>query len=734
VRLASVELENFRSYREPKTFDCSADVVILVGPNGYGKTSFFDALGWCLFGQILRLRGSRDAVTGSYIRNHFAEEGAAPRVTVHLANDRRLISFERVDRTLQAVERGETLAANARRDLICELFPLGPGSLPSTIGAAQSHFYRSFLLGQDQMASFIRDTTPRDRFDALVSLLGVEIIRDFYQHEEGHLDRLQDRTDELRASELTLRQELQGIRDERRRLVSEAGPRGERGILALRSKLHGLSKRARNLSLFLDVEGVESREIRAVLRGAQQLEAEAQIAIEEEAARVGAIQNAITDWSAVSGARRRVRELRTTREKLAGSLEVVRERLQEERRSLRRLEKEGRELGEERGPLLADVDELRNFLRLALDHVTEDHCPLCEQTIDKTALRNRLEERITDVPQRLREIDSRLRDVTREQRTVRSRVKRHNAKEKEDIEELTGTESQIEELQHFIHEFESNLDLLSEQEPRPRLKDVKELLAEAESRLRRLRGLKKDSGQLVERAKMIAALDEVADLRKEEARLGRKRRTIEAQRRSSSATHRTVNQIIRSAKQAEREIVRGLLQERGPLLTALYRRLRPHPIFDELRVDYKKFAERGEAYFTAASREGETNIATTFSSAQLNAVAICVFLSLSLTQAEEGMLAALLDDPIQNMDDFNVLGLLDLVRQVAMSRQVVISTHDSQIGELMRRKLRPTEEGRRTITHRFVRYDADGPEFKTEVDEYEGEPYLLASALQSRSS
>jgi hypothetical protein len=734
MRIASVELENFRSYREPKTFDCSADVVILVGPNGYGKTSFFDAIGWCLFGHIPRLRGSRDAVAANYVRNHFAEEGSAPRVTVHLVGDDRPTSFERVDRRLQAVVGGETLTDDARRDLIRELFPLGPGSLPPTIEAAQSHFYRSFLLGQDQMASFIRDTSPRDRFDSLVSLLGVEIVRHFYQHEENHRDALQTRIEDLRSQELTLKQDLQARRAERRRLLSEARSTRELGIAALRSKLEALAKHARNLGLFLDMEGVDSRQIRGVLRGAQQLEGETQIAIDEEAARIEAMRNASTSWSAVSRARRKMKELSAPREKLAASLEGVRKRLRETRGNLRQLEQKRRSLEEEKEPLLADVDELRSFLRLALDHVSEDHCPLCEQAINQENLRSRLEERIGDIPPRLRELDAELRDVTRERRTVQASVKRHNAREKEIIEELTAKESEAEELDQVLREFEANLVLFSDQDTRPRLKDVKEMLDQSESRVRRLRGLKREASQLIERAKMVGTLDEVADLRKEETRLRRKHRAIEDRRRSSTATHRTVNQLVRFAKQAEREIVRDLLQERGPLLTALYRRLRPHPIFDELRVDYKKFAERGEAYFTATSREGETNIATTFSSAQLNAVAICVFLSLSLTQVEEGILAALLDDPIQNMDDFNVLGLLDLIRQVAKDRQVVISTHDSQIGELMRKKLRPAEEGRRTITHRFVRYDADGPEFKTEIDEFEEEPHLLDSALQNRSS
>jgi recombinational DNA repair ATPase RecF len=74
MRLTKLEVEHFRGYNEPRSFDCLADVVILCGPNGSGKTSFFDALSWGLFGDIRRLRGSRDVVGQAHLRNYFSGE------------------------------------------------------------------------------------------------------------------------------------------------------------------------------------------------------------------------------------------------------------------------------------------------------------------------------------------------------------------------------------------------------------------------------------------------------------------------------------------------------------------------------------------------------------------------------------------------------------------------------------------------------------------------------------
>ena len=61
VRLESVTIKNFRAYRKPHTFALGADVTILYGPNGFGKTSFFDAIDFAVTGGIGRIESSSEA-------------------------------------------------------------------------------------------------------------------------------------------------------------------------------------------------------------------------------------------------------------------------------------------------------------------------------------------------------------------------------------------------------------------------------------------------------------------------------------------------------------------------------------------------------------------------------------------------------------------------------------------------------------------------------------------------
>jgi energy-coupling factor transporter ATP-binding protein EcfA2 len=80
--------------------------------------------------------------------------------------------------------------------------------------------------------------------------------------------------------------------------------------------------------------------------------------------------------------------------------------------------------------------------------------------------------------------------------------------------------------------------------------------------------------------------------------------------------------------------------------------------------------------------------ATVLSSSQLNGFAVSTFLALNLGVARVPLETVMLDDPLQSLDDVNLLGLVDLMRRLTDRRQVVVTTHDSRYGDLLERKLR----------------------------------------------
>jgi wobble nucleotide-excising tRNase len=104
------------------------------------------------------------------------------------------------------------------------------------------------------------------------------------------------------------------------------------------------------------------------------------------------------------------------------------------------------------------------------------------------------------------------------------------------------------------------------------------------------------------------------------------------------------------------------------------------------------------------------------SSSQLNALAVSVFLSLNLGVSTLPLQAAILDDPLQSLDDINLLGVVDLLRRTRDSRQLFVSTHDSRFGDLLAKKLRPVSDAQRTRVIEFEGWTRQGP---TIVDQRE---------------
>lgn len=61
--LRSISIQNFRAYRAPKEFYLGSALTVLYGPNGFGKTSFFDAVDFVVTGGVHRFPKGVPALT-----------------------------------------------------------------------------------------------------------------------------------------------------------------------------------------------------------------------------------------------------------------------------------------------------------------------------------------------------------------------------------------------------------------------------------------------------------------------------------------------------------------------------------------------------------------------------------------------------------------------------------------------------------------------------------------------
>ena len=59
TRLEQVTIRNFRNFQGEHKFDFTKDITIFLGDNGNGKSSIFDAIQWCILGEIDRINEKR---------------------------------------------------------------------------------------------------------------------------------------------------------------------------------------------------------------------------------------------------------------------------------------------------------------------------------------------------------------------------------------------------------------------------------------------------------------------------------------------------------------------------------------------------------------------------------------------------------------------------------------------------------------------------------------------------
>lgn len=175
----------------------------------------------------------------------------------------------------------------------------------------------------------------------------------------------------------------------------------------------------------------------------------------------------------------------------------------------------------------------------------------------------------------------------------------------------------------------------------------------------------------------------------------------------SQAAVVAAKEIERAVKRVSAEIIDERLAQISPLLNELYQRLRPHA--DWRTIDY---SIRGDVRRFLSLKVGDgLNPQFVFSSGQRRAAGLAFLLSVHLARAWTPWRTLLLDDPVQHIDDFRALQLVEVLAAFRLDgRQVVCAVEDSALAELMCRRLLNTAE------QVGLRYEIDiGPEGSTIV-------------------
>jgi chromosome segregation protein len=153
-------------------------------------------------------------------------------------------------------------------------------------------------------------------------------------------------------------------------------------------------------------------------------------------------------------------------------------------------------------------------------------------------------------------------------------------------------------------------------------------------------------------------------------------------------------EIERSVRRVSAEIIDERLAQISPLLNELYQRLRPHA--DWRTIDY---SIRGDVRRFLSLKVGDgLNPQFVFSSGQRRAAGLAFLLSVHLARGWTPLRSLLLDDPVQHIDDFRALHLVEVLAALRLDgRQIICAVEDASLADLLCRRLVSTanEGGRR---------------------------------------
>lgn len=181
MRIKSLVIHNFKNYSGTIEFDLDRDITILYGENGFGKSSFFDALEWGLTGKISRFDDynqdqdfndiyiinsyvkSIDQIAECYVKLTFDNYELIRKITLN--SDTTRTSVE-----LKCLKTSETI--NGKQNVEVKLKSI---FMPD-VGNTSFNIKQPYILSQDQVTDFILKDKPKERYKALANLVGLEKI------------------------------------------------------------------------------------------------------------------------------------------------------------------------------------------------------------------------------------------------------------------------------------------------------------------------------------------------------------------------------------------------------------------------------------------------------------------------------------------------------------------------------------------------------------------------------
>ena len=649
MRLDFIEVCGFRGFREPVRINFGRGFTVIAGRNGVGKSTLCDAVEFAITGTIDKYaveKAGKESL-GDYLWWRGEGVPRAHYVTVSFVDDSGK-SFV-ITRTR---ETGSDHSAEEIYAALCR------GPAPDD---ALRQLTRTSIIRDEWIAALSLDLSETERFDLVRSALGA----------------LEGSEAGSRAKEVVAAAETAHSKDE---TAYEAARVRLADRLTQQSETQTTLSRSGDVSAALQVVAAAAPDAPTELTARL---AAGRNALATGRAKLGRMGEALQLGREIAAAQAAYNapEAAANREAASAELEAARRAHEAAQQVVSEAQK--RLLREE------EMDAMAASLSLLVEHgerlgLHDDHCPLCaaHRTSDEFAAGlAAARRRITSLSSSVQAARDALASAKHNAREPSLALQTATAAVQVHADELRRLRDQ--EASHVDFYNQWGLDHRFIQDP----EGLEQTISPERDRLIDL-----------ERALLVLeASQAVSQMSSIETSISVLRAEIEKLAQAVSQSQNAVTaarEVERSVRRVSAEIIDERLAQISPLLNELYQRLRPHANWRT--IDY---SIRGDVRRFLSLKVGDgLNPQFVFSSGQRRAAGLAFLLSVHLARAWTPLRSLLLDDPVQHIDDFRALHLVEVLAALRLDgRQIICAVEDPALADLLCRRLvsTSTEGGRR---------------------------------------
>ena len=205
MKFKRVEIQAFKSYLDKRngTFDFTvkegqpADIVSIYAPNGFGKTSLFDAIDFCMTNNITRfIRDTSLATVNNTDAKELNQDGQKQHILRAKNAPENLESIVKIITDTDEFERKVSSARTGSKDY----------AFDDKKTAHEERYFRSVMLPQEAIDGFLRELKPEIRYERFMAeqLGGDDTLEKNRQHIQLMLGGLGNRLDKLKSKVATI--------------------------------------------------------------------------------------------------------------------------------------------------------------------------------------------------------------------------------------------------------------------------------------------------------------------------------------------------------------------------------------------------------------------------------------------------------------------------------------------------------------------------------------------------